>query len=115
MLRLPPRRRRRTVGPALLRRRDYHSRTLSTPMMPTARPYVGDEEIEAVAGVLRGGWLGSGATALAFEVGVRGLVGCGHVLVVNSGTAALKLAAEALGLGLGDEVIVSSLTFCACP
>jgi len=84
-------------------------------MMPTARPYVGDEEIEAAAEVLRSGWLGFGPKARAFEAEVAGLVGAEHVVGVSSGTAALHLAVEALGIGPGDEVLMPSLTFCACP
>src|SRR5919109_367211 len=94
---------------------NYHVRALSTPMMPTARPYTGDDEIEAVADVLRSGWLGYGPRARAFEEAVGERVGAAHVIGVNSGTAALHLAVEALGIGPGDEVIVPSLTFAACP
>jgi dTDP-4-amino-4,6-dideoxygalactose transaminase len=84
-------------------------------MMPSARPDVGDDAtIEAVAEVLRSGWLGYGPKARAFEEAVRGRVGAAHVIGVNSGTAALHLAVDALGIGQGDEVIVPSLTFCAC-
>jgi dTDP-4-amino-4,6-dideoxygalactose transaminase len=84
-------------------------------MMPTARPYTGEEEIEAVAEVLRSGWLGYGPAAVAFEKAVAERVGAPHVIGVNSGTAALHLAVAALGVGPGDEVIVPSLTFVACP
>jgi dTDP-4-amino-4,6-dideoxygalactose transaminase len=84
-------------------------------MMPSARPDLGEADIEAVAEVLRSGWLGYGPKARAFESAVAELVGAEHVVGVNSGTAALHVAVEALGIGAGDEVILPSLTFCACP
>ena len=87
----------------------------SQPFIPFARPDTGEEEIEAVARVLRSGWLSTGPETRAFEqefadfLGGEGL----HAIAVNSATAALHLALEAIGIGPGDEVIAPTLTFTA--
>lgn len=82
-------------------------------LIPFAQPDIGDEEIAAVTTVLRSGWLTTGAEALAFENEFASYVGCAHGLAVNSATAGLHLALEAVGVGPGDTVIVPSLTFTA--
>ncbi|MCG8480900.1 MAG: DegT/DnrJ/EryC1/StrS aminotransferase family protein [Spirochaetales bacterium] len=81
--------------------------------VPFARPTIGEEEIEAAARVLRSGWLTTGEEALAFEGEFARTVGVRHALAVNSATAGLHLAMEAVGVGPGDRVIVPSLTFTA--
>ena len=80
-------------------------------MIPVSRPSTGAEELEAVEKVLQTGWLGLGEKTFEFEQAVKNYIGCQHVIAVNSGTSALHLALEALGVGPGDEVIVPSLTF----
>jgi len=74
---------------------------------------IGDEEIAAVTEVLRSGWLSMGPTTEHFEQALGDYLGAEHVLAVTNGTAALHLAAAALGIGPGDEVICPSLTFVA--
>lgn len=74
---------------------------------------VGDEEIAAVAEVLRSRWLSVGAVTAAFEQEFAAAHGVPAAVAVSSGTAALHLAAQALGLGPDDEVIMPSLTFVA--
>jgi dTDP-4-amino-4,6-dideoxygalactose transaminase len=81
--------------------------------IPFHVPSVGDEEVEAVEGVLRSGWLTTGPVALAFETEFARYVGCKHALAVNSGTAALQLALDAIGLREGDEVLIPTYTFTA--
>ncbi len=81
--------------------------------IPFARPSIGDEEIEAVATVLRSGWLTTGAEALAFEKEFASFIGVRHALAVNSATAGLHLSLEATGVSPGTAVIVPSLTFTA--
>lgn len=85
-----------------------------TGFIPYAKPDVGEAEIAAVAEVLRSGWLTTGPTAAAFEQEFAAALG-GDVesLAVNSATAGLHLALEALGVGPGDEVIVPTWTFTA--
>ena len=82
-------------------------------MMPSARPFVNEEEAAAVAEVLSSGWLGCGPKTKQFEEALASFLGCPYVVAVNSGTAALQLSLESQGIGFQDEVIVPSFTFCA--
>jgi perosamine synthetase len=84
-----------------------------TKFLPFHMPDIGEEEIEAVVGVLRSGWLTTGAKAKEFEQEFAATVGARHAVAVNSCTAALHLALEACGLSRGDEVIVPTMTFAA--
>jgi dTDP-4-amino-4,6-dideoxygalactose transaminase/nucleoside-diphosphate-sugar epimerase len=81
--------------------------------IPFQRPSLGEEEIAEVAATLRSGWLTAGPRTAQFEEEFRASVGAAHALAVSFGTAALHLALVALGIGPGDEVITSPLTFCA--
>jgi dTDP-4-amino-4,6-dideoxygalactose transaminase len=81
--------------------------------IPFARPDIGDEEIAAVTAVLRSGWLTTGPRTKEFEQEFAHAVGARHAVAVNSCTAALHLALEAIGVRPGDEVIVPTLTFAA--
>jgi dTDP-4-amino-4,6-dideoxygalactose transaminase len=73
-----------------------------------------EREVEAVSRVVRGGWLTMGERTKEFESRFAALMGQGaQAIAVSSGTAALHMAMLALGVGPGDEVIVSSLTFVA--
>jgi dTDP-4-amino-4,6-dideoxygalactose transaminase len=82
--------------------------------IPCFRPAIGEEEIAAATTVLRSGWLTTGPKAREFEEKFAAFMG-GDVeaVAVNSATAGLHLAAEACGIGPGDEVIVPTLTFTA--
>jgi perosamine synthetase len=86
-------------------RRDTH--------LPFALPDITDEEIRAVAAVLRSGWITTGPEVKAFEQEFALYIGVRHAVAVNSCTAALHLALEALGVGEGDEVLTSTVTFTA--
>jgi perosamine synthetase len=83
-------------------------------VIPFHRPSIGEREIAAAVAVLRSGWLTTGARAHAFEEAFAVRAGVRHALAVNSATAALHLALEALGVGNGDEVVVPTYTFTAC-
>ena len=74
-------------------------------------PAIGEEEIEAVADALRSGWLTTGPRAALLEERMAEYLEAKHVLAVASGTAALHLALVALGLGEGDEVITTPITW----
>lgn len=79
-----------------------------------SRSVLGKEEIEAVTRILEEGYLGMGSEVHKFEQEIKGFLGTsGFVSCVNSGTAALHLALEALGIGPGDEVLVPSITYVA--
>lgn len=82
-------------------------------MIPVQRPYLGQEELQAVGRVFDTRWLGLGSTTKEFEDRLRDMLGVKHVIAVNTGTSALHIALDALGLQPGDEVIVPSLTFVA--
>lgn len=88
--------------------------TMAREFIPFAKPDIGNEEIEAVSAVLRSGWVTTGQKSLEFEKRFEELFGDGTIaMAVNSATAGLHLALEAIGIGPGDEVIVPSLTFTA--
>ena len=78
-----------------------------------ARPSVGAEELAAVKDVLDSGWLTQGPKVAAFEKGCAERLGVPHALAVTSGTTALHVAIDALGIGPGDEVIVPTFTWVA--
>ncbi len=79
--------------------------------LPYGRQWIDEEDIEAVAQVLRSDWITTGPQVPAFERAVAGFVGAGEGVAVSSGTAALHAAIYALGIQDGDEVIVPSITF----
>jgi perosamine synthetase len=81
--------------------------------VPFFRPEVGEEEIREVVEVLRSGWLTSGPRTKRFEAEFQEAVSARHAVAVNSCTAALHLAVDALGLGEGDLVLVPAMTFAA--
>jgi len=74
-------------------------------------PAIGEEEVEAVAETLRSGWLTTGPRTAELERRFGEYVEAKHALAVTSGTAALHLALVALGIGPGDEVITSPVTW----
>jgi len=74
---------------------------------------MGEEEIEEVTKVLRSKWLSMGPVTKIFEEEFAKYLGVKHAFGVSSGTAALHIAHEVLGIKQGDEVIVPSLTFVA--
>ncbi len=76
-------------------------------------PVVGEEEIEAVAEVLRSGYYVQGRNVKKFEEGWAEYIGVEHAVATNSGTSALHIALAAADIGPGDEVIVPPLTFFA--
>jgi len=81
--------------------------------IPFAIPDITHREKEAVLKVLDSNWITTGNESKAFEDIFRKTVGCEHAIAVNSCTAAMHLALEAVGIGPGDEVIVPTMTFAA--
>jgi dTDP-4-amino-4,6-dideoxygalactose transaminase len=77
------------------------------------QPDIRDPEIEEVVATLRSGWLGTGPKTKQFEAEFAEYVGAKHAIGLNSCTAGLHLSLLALGIGPGDEVITSAMTFAA--
>jgi dTDP-4-amino-4,6-dideoxygalactose transaminase len=83
------------------------------PYLPFARPSITDREKKAVLDVLDSGWLTTGIRSKEFEQRFAERVGTSFAIALNSATAALHLALEAIGIGPEDEVIVPTWTFAA--
>jgi dTDP-4-amino-4,6-dideoxygalactose transaminase len=77
------------------------------------RPAIGEAEIAEVVDTLRSGWIGTGPKVARFEREFAEYVGAEHAVALASCTAALHLAIQASGIGPGDEVITTPMTFCA--
>lgn len=82
-------------------------------LLPYSRQAVDGDDIRAVTAALRSDWLTTGPLVGAFERAVAGAAGAAHAVAVSSGTAALHAAVSAAGIGHGDEVVLTPLTFVA--
>jgi perosamine synthetase len=82
-------------------------------MIPIARPDLGQEEIDAVADVIRSGIIAQGPRVKALEAAWSDYCGVGHTIAVGNGTLALMATFACLGIGPGDEVITVAHTFAA--
>jgi dTDP-4-amino-4,6-dideoxygalactose transaminase len=87
------------------------ARTRRTTRLGFQPPAIGEEEIAAVTETLRSGWLTTGPKVAELERRMAEYLEVEHVLAVASGTAAMHLALLALGVGPGDEVITSPITW----
>src|SRR5688572_11371242 len=76
-------------------------------------PCIGEAEIAEVAETLRSGWIGTGPRVVRFEEALREYTGARNAVALSSCTAALQLSLVAAGIGAGDEVITTPLTFVA--
>ena len=85
----------------------------SDEVVPFAPPSIGGGEIAAVMEALESGWLSTGPRVAQFERAFAEYTGAEHAIALNSCTAALHLSLLAAGVGAGDEVITTPLTFCA--
>src|SRR5690348_3084315 len=81
--------------------------------LPYGRHAIDDDDIAAVADVLRSDWITTGPKVAEFERAIAKRAGAKHAIAVSSATAGLHLAALAAGLGTGDEAITTALTFAA--
>jgi perosamine synthetase len=89
------------------------AKEVTPPFLPFSRPSITQREKQAVLEVMDSGWLTTGPRAKEFERSFAAYVGSAHAVALNSATAALHLALEAVGVGPGDEVIVPTWTFTA--
>ena len=83
----------------------------AAPFLPFTRPSIDEETIAGVAAVLRSGWITSGPQVKAFEQSLSALCAGRPVRAYNSGTAALEIALRIAGVGAGDEVITTPLSW----
>lgn len=81
--------------------------------IPYFRPSIAQNEIDEVVDCLKSGWLTTGPKTKRFENEFAEYVGAKHAVALNSATAALHLALEAIGLQRGDAVLVPTMTFAA--
>ena len=81
--------------------------------IPYGRQWIDDNDVAAVANILKSDWLTTGPMVEKFERVFAEKVGARYAVTVNSGTAALHAAMFALGIGVGDEVIIPPTTFAA--
>lgn len=81
--------------------------------LPFSPPSIGEEEIAEVVDALRSGWITTGPKTQRFEKEFAAFVGAPAALAVSSGTGAMLVGLAALGIGPGDEVITTTMTFCS--
>jgi dTDP-4-amino-4,6-dideoxygalactose transaminase len=89
------------------------STAAATRTVPFSPPDIGTAEIAEVIATLESGWLSTGPRVRQFEEAFAAYIGAPHAVALNSCTAGLHLALIAAGIGPGDEVITTPLTFCA--
>lgn len=82
-------------------------------MIPISKPYIGQQEINAVVKVLRSGQIAQGPRTVELEKKFTKLCGSKYAIAVTNGTAALHLALHAIGIRPGDEVVTTPFTFIA--
>jgi UDP-4-amino-4-deoxy-L-arabinose-oxoglutarate aminotransferase len=79
--------------------------------LPFSRPSISEQDIAAVADVLRSGWITTGPKAADLERAFAAHAGCAHAVALTSGTGGMHVAMTALGIGPGDEVVTPSMTW----
>jgi hypothetical protein len=79
--------------------------------LPFARPLIDEAMVQAVADTLRSGWIASGPRVVDFEAALSGYHGGRPVRTFTSATAAMEVAFQVCGIGAGDEVVTSAMTF----
>ncbi|MBQ9939492.1 MAG: DegT/DnrJ/EryC1/StrS family aminotransferase [Oscillospiraceae bacterium] len=82
-------------------------------MIEFSPPDITEKEIEEVCGVLRSGWITTGAKTAGFEEKIAAYIGCSRGVCTSSATTALELVLQRLGIGVGDEVIIPAYTYTA--
>ncbi|MFH1827152.1 MAG: DegT/DnrJ/EryC1/StrS family aminotransferase [bacterium] len=90
---------------------DKNNKPVRDTFLVFGKPYIGEEEIKEVERTLRSGWWGTGPKTELFENNFKKYEGVKYAISVNSATAGLHLSLKVLGVGPGDEVITTPLTF----
>jgi UDP-4-amino-4-deoxy-L-arabinose-oxoglutarate aminotransferase len=83
--------------------------------LPFCRPSITEDDIAAIAQVLRSGWITTGPKVADLEQAIAGRTGAKHAIAATSGTALMHLALQAMGVGPGDEVVGPSMTWVSTP
>jgi perosamine synthetase len=102
-----------SVGPRKKELALYGGSPVRKNLLPYGKQFVDQKDVQSVIEVLQSDWLTTGPTVLEFEKKFSSQVGAAHGVAVNSGTAGLHCAVYAAGIGPGDEVITSPITFMA--
>ena len=84
---------------------------MNKPFLPLSKPSISEDEIAAVADVLRSGWITTGAKNAELEQLVCDITGAQYAVALSSATAGMHLLLKALDIGPGDEVITPSMTW----
>ena len=84
---------------------------MNKPFIPLSKPSISEDEITAVADVLRSGWITTGAKNAELEQLVCDITGARYAVALTSATAGMHLLLKALDIGPGDEVITPSMTW----
>lgn len=84
---------------------------MRTTFLPFSKPAINEPEIQAVAEILRSGWITTGPKTAEFEEAFRGYCHAGQAVALGSATAGMHLLLTAMGIGPGDEVITPSMTW----
>ncbi|HEY3346904.1 MAG TPA: DegT/DnrJ/EryC1/StrS family aminotransferase, partial [Nitrospirota bacterium] len=95
------------------KKKSFLDEPVSEKFLVFGSPIITDDEIEEVVETLKSGWIGTGPRVHQFQEDFKGYVGADYAVALNSCTAALHLSLVASGIGPGDEVITTPMTFCA--
>jgi dTDP-4-amino-4,6-dideoxygalactose transaminase len=93
------------------KRRPLKAAALSSDFIVVGRPFIGQAEIKEVVATLKSGWWASGPKTELFEEKFRHYIGSKYAVAVNSCTAGMHIALRAAGIGSGDEVVTTPMTF----
>jgi UDP-4-amino-4-deoxy-L-arabinose-oxoglutarate aminotransferase len=88
---------------------------VNTSFLPLSKPSISEDEISAVADVLRSGWITTGAKNAELEQAVCDITGAKYAVALSSATAGMHLLMKVLDIGPGDEVITPSMTWVSTP
>src|SRR5690349_13861896 len=100
-----------SAQPCFYQENNEHPMTAELPFLPFSRPTIDEETIAAVGEVLRSGWITTGPKNAAFEALLSEYFGGRPVRTFNSGTCTMEIALRIAGVGPGDEVITTPISW----